>query len=79
MNSKEASALSIVVQDIHVSFSIGPGSAAGIYTEPMLPSAVPVDADLDRIIDAIRSGREFQVRAYNRKNSSVLTVTKLGP
>ena len=38
-------------------------------------------AGLQHIIDAVQSGREFQVHGYskNRNNSNVLQVTKYGP
>lgn len=77
MNKGEPRRMIFDLRDVYLSLTVGPGDAVVMKPQALTSGANSKAAALDRILSAVRSGREFQVHAYNQRGA--LRVTKLGP
>lgn len=78
MSQAEPAMLMFEVEGVYLSMTVGPGDAVAMKVQGIVSGGDARADALERILNAVRSGREFQVHVYNNKRGA-LQVTKLGP
>lgn len=77
MNQSEPSKMIFKLRDVYLSMTVGPGDSVVMTSQGLTSATNSTAAALEQILRAVRSGQEFQVHAYSRRDA--LQVTKLGP